>query len=221
MKEPRGRARLGDFLQPHGSAGRCRWNTGSRPRRFGDCMRRIVLALVAGLVVVVACATFAQEGRYEGTALPASARIDRLVIDKSEHTLEAYEGSTLLKTYSVAIGMGGEGPKQWEGDQRTPEGSYRIDRRHRSREFHRFLHVSYPSAADRRRYRELSARGEVPRGAGIGRDIGIHGEPSDFGGAVAVALDFDWTAGCIAVSNEEIEELYTAVVPNAVVEIRP
>lgn len=184
-------------------------------------MRRIVLSAVAGLVVVVACATFAQEGRYEGTALPQDARIDRLVIDKSEHTLEAYDGSTLLKTYSVAIGIGGEGPNQWEGDQRTPEGRYRIDSRHRSREFHRFLHVSYPSAADRRRYRELSARGEVQRGAGIGRDIGIHGEPSDFGGMVAVALDFDWTAGCIAVSNEEIEELYTAVVPNAVVEIRP
>jgi lipoprotein-anchoring transpeptidase ErfK/SrfK len=221
MREAREADRLGAFSVGGRDGRTLSLEYGLEATAFPRCMRRIVLALVVGLAAAVACASLAQEGRYEGTALPASARIDRIVIDKSDHTLEAYAGSTLLKTYSVAIGIGGEGPKQWEGDQRTPEGVYRIDSRHRSRDFHRFLHVSYPNAADRRRYRELRARGEVPRGAGIGRDIGIHGEPSDFGGMLAVALDFDWTAGCIAVSNEEIEELYAAVVPNAVVEIRP
>jgi murein L,D-transpeptidase YafK len=183
-------------------------------------MRRALAMVVLALGAAIACATLAQEGQYAG-ALPASARIDRLVIDKSDHRLEAYAGSTLLKTYSVAIGIGGEGPKRYEGDQRTPEGLYRIDRRHRSRDFHRFLHVSYPNAGDRRRYRELRASGEVPENAGIGGDIGIHGPPTHFGGLVGVALGLDWTAGCIAVSEEEIEELYAAVIPNAVVEIRP
>ncbi len=130
-------------------------------------------------------------------------RIDRLVVYKGEHRLEAYSGSTLVRTYRIAIGSGGAGPKRYEGDGRTPEGVYRIDRRHQSRLYHRFLHVSYPNDDDRRRYRELKERGEVdPEVRPLGRSV-------------------DWTAGCIAVSDAEIEELYRAVVRNAVIEIRP
>lgn len=176
--------------------------------------------VVVGSVLAVACATAAHAGGHGGEALPRSARVDRIVVDKSDHTLEAWSGETLLATYRVAIGVGGEGPKVYEGDNRTPEGTYRIDRRHRSRQFHRFLHISYPNADDRRRYREARARGEVPDGAGIGGAIGIHGEPNH-PLAFLVGNSVDWTAGCIAVSDEEAEELYRAVVPNAVIEIRP
>jgi murein L,D-transpeptidase YafK len=144
-----------------------------------------------------------------------------LVVYKGAHRLEVYEGAVLAKTYRIAIGAGGAGPKRWEGDQRTPEGVYRIASRHRSRQFHRFLNVSYPNVQDRKRYRELEERGEIPEGRGIGGAIGIHGEPSDVFGSIAEALGLDWTAGCIAVSNDEIEELYRVVIPNAVVEIRP
>lgn len=152
--------------------------------------------------------------------LDASVRIDKLIAYKSERRLEAYSGSRLVRTYRIAIGSGGAGPKQYEGDRRTPEGTYRIDRRHHSRRYHRFLHISYPNADDRRRYRELRARGEVPEGAGIGSAIGIHGQSRD-PAEQALGPDTNWTAGCIAVSDEEIEELYRAVVPNAVIEIRP
>lgn len=181
---------------------------------------RIVIALLAlAGAVAIACAGAAQEGRLGGRALPRGATIDRLVASKSEHRLEAWSRGVLLKTYPIAIGAGGMGPKVYEGDGRTPEGTYRIDRRHRSREFHRFLHVSYPNARDRQRYREARARGEVPEGAGIGGAIGVHGQPQNpFARLLGSAID--WTAGCIAVDDAAAEELYRAVVPNAVIEIR-
>lgn len=168
------------------------------------------LALVAALV--------AAEDR--APPLPASTRIDRLVVFKGDHRLEAWSGERLVRTYRIAIGGGDAGPKRYEGDRRTPEGVYRIDRRHRSRRFHRFLHVSYPNDEDRRRYAALRERGEVPEGAGIGGDIGIHGE-SDVAAVRALDNRVDWTDGCIAVTDAEIEELYRAVIPNATLEIRP
>lgn len=145
--------------------------------------------------------------------------IDRIVVRKSDHVLEAWSGSTRVKTYRVAIGSGGAGPKRYEGDGRTPEGTYRIDQRHRSAAFHRFLHVSYPNAADRAAFRQGLRDGTIARGSRIGGAIGIHGEPRTFAG-LGHKL-FDWTAGCIALDDEEIEELFVAVRPNAVVVIEP
>jgi murein L,D-transpeptidase YafK len=170
--------------------------------------------------VAVACVTAAQQGRLAAGPLPRDARVDRLVVDKSDRRLEAWSGDTLRATYPIALGTGGAGPKVYEGDGRTPEGTYRIDSRHRSRRFRRFLHVSYPNADDRRGHRDARARGEVPDGAGIGGDIGIHGE-SDHPLVRALDNSVDWTAGCIAVSDEAIDDLYRAVVPNARLEIRP
>lgn len=180
--------------------------------------RRLWVALVAlGTTAVAACAAAQVAG---AGALPADGRIDRLVVDKSDHRMDAFSGERLVRTYRVAIGAGGLGPKRFEGDGHTPEGAYRIDRRHESRRFHRFLHVSYPNDEDRRRHRALLERGEIPEGTGIGGDIGVHGE-SDVAAVRALGRSIDWTAGCISVSDPEIEELYRAVVPNAVIEIRP
>lgn len=186
-------------------------------RRNGARARTLGAAL---LVLAGAAGAAAQLAPAPDPALPASARIDRLVAYKAGHRLEAWSGPRLLRTYRIAIGAGGAGPKQYEGDKRTPEGVYRIDRRHHSRRFHRFLHISYPNADDRRRYRALRARGEVPEGAGIGGAIGVHGE-SDVAAVRALGRSVDWTEGCISVSDAEIEELYRAVVPDAVIEIHP
>jgi len=154
-----------------------------------------------------------------GRRLPPGS-IDRIVIDKSDHELVAFDGGGgVVLRFSVAIGSGGNGPKRVEGDGRTPEGVYRIDSRHRSRPFHRFLHVSYPNAADRAAFRRGLRDGTIPRGARIGGDIGIHGAPRGPLGTFHKAVD--WTAGCIAVDDEEIEELFAAVRPNAEVEVRP
>jgi len=141
-------------------------------------------------------------------------------VSKADNRLEAFSSPRLIKTNRAAVGGGGEGDKRFEGDGRTPEGSYRIDSRHRSARFHRFLHISYPNREDRRRFRAARRRGDVPTGRGIGSAIGIHGTPGGFGG-LPHTLGFDWTAGCVAVSNGEIEELFRAVRPNAVIQIRP
>ena len=145
-------------------------------------------------------------------------QITKLVVDKSDGVMTAYSEGHIVARYRVAVGPG-DGPKLFEGDKRTPEGSYKIDSRHPSNRFHRFLHVSYPNQADRKRYARLQAKGEVPAGAGIGSAIGIHGTPS-FLELLPMALRAKWTRGCIAVTNAEAEELYETVVEGAEIVIR-
>jgi len=177
---------------------------------------------VPTLVLAVALAgSVGGLGRARADGTPALPRgsVDRIVIDKSDHTLSVFAGDRLLRRYTVAIGSGGIGPKRFEGDGHTPEGLYRIDQRHRSRAFHRFLHVSYPNADDRAAFARAVRDGSVEPGASIGGDIGIHGEARGFEGAPHKLVD--WTAGCVALDNDEIEELYAAVRDNAVVDIRP
>jgi hypothetical protein len=207
-------------LEWSNSCSRPEWAIGrARPVRVASRPRRNALvALGIGLVLFLACAAAANAGRYGGAPLPRDVRIDRLVVYKGDGRMEAYAGDVLMKEYAIAVGSGGGGPKTYEGDGRTPEGTYRIDSRHRSRRFQYFLHVSYPNADDRRRYRDARAAGEVPDGAGIGGDIGVHGTPSDL---PPFAFMFDWTAGCIAVDNDSARELYRAVADDAVIEIRP
>jgi murein L,D-transpeptidase YafK len=153
---------------------------------------------------------------------PVLDRVDRLVVDKSERTMVAFDGEREVARYRIAIGVGGAGPKRFEGDGRTPEGTYRIDRRHVSRDYHRFLHVSYPNADDRRRYRAMVERGEVPRDdagelVGIGGAIGVHGT----GGHDWVPHGLRTTLGCVMVDDDEAEALYEAVVDGATIELRP
>jgi murein L,D-transpeptidase YafK len=145
--------------------------------------------------------------------------VDRIVIYKGRHELQAWSGPRLVKSYRIAIGRGGAGPKQLEGDNRTPEGVYRITRRFPSATFHRFLHISYPSAQDRAAFARALRSRRLPRGARIGGSIGIHGEKR--GLRMLPHKWVDWTQGCIAVDNAEIEELYRSVKIGARVEIYP
>lgn len=177
-------------------------------------------AVVACVVCVSAGLTFVARGQALGGSIPAGTRIDRLRVSKSERVLQAYAGSARVVSFRAAMGRGGAGPKRMEGDGRTPEGSYTIDSRHRSRDFHRFLHVSYPNAQDRVRYREGRRDGSIPRGTGIGGDIGVHGTPT-WAALIPSSTEVGWTEGCIAVSSPEAEQLYRAVVPNAAIEIVP
>ncbi|MDX1497939.1 MAG: L,D-transpeptidase family protein [Salinisphaeraceae bacterium] len=131
-------------------------------------------------------------------------RIDKVEVYKGERRLELWRQGKLIKSYRISLGGNPIGHKQQEGDSRTPEGNYVIDWRNPNSKFHKSLHISYPNAADRRR---AKARGVSPGG-----DIMIHGLPNGLD-AAAVMGQFDWTDGCIAVNNREIEEIWQAV-PN-------
>ena len=164
------------------------------------------VTMFAALVITGAGDTFAQ-------ALPRTAVANRVVVEKGARTLSLYSDGKLLKTYRIALGKNPVGGKEQQGDGRTPEGVYVIDFRKPDSRFHRALHVSYPNAEDRRRARE--------RGVRPGGDIMIHGLPNGMGALGSAHRLRDWTDGCIAVTNDEIEEIWR-VVPNGTrIEIRP
>jgi len=137
--------------------------------------------------------------------------VNLIVVEKTQHTMKLLDHGRVIRTYSVSLGE--PGPKERKGDGRTPEGRYVIDSRNASSKYHRALHVSYPNAADRARARRV--------GVDPGGDIMIHGLPNGWGTVGKLHLARDWTAGCIAVTDKEIEEIWRLVPNGTVVEIRP
>lgn len=138
----------------------------------------------------------------------------RIVVDKSDHRLEVFEGDRVVASYPVALGLA-PGAKVREGDRRTPEGRYVIDARKADSAYFLALHVSYPNAADRARAR---AQGVAPGGA-----IMIHGQPDDpaMRRRVAAWPWRDWTDGCIALSDADMRALWDRVRVPTPIEIRP
>jgi murein L,D-transpeptidase YafK len=138
---------------------------------------------------------------------------DSIVVSKSGHTLSLMSGKTVLKTYHVALGRRSTKAKQVAGDNRTPEGKYIVDEKKTSTSFHKALHLSYPNADDRARAEKLD---KSPGG-----DIEIHGLPTTFAWVGTMQHTLDWTAGCIALSNDEIDEVWKMVSVGTPVEIDP
>lgn len=120
--------------------------------------------------------------------------------------------NTVLKTYKVAIGKGSGGPKQHEGDHETPEGFYIIDSKNAQSRFHRALHISYPNADDRKRAQTADVN---PGGL-----IMIHGIQNGLSWLGSLQHTIDWTDGCIAVTDSEIDEVWKLVPVGTAVEIR-
>ena len=127
--------------------------------------------------------------------------------------MELLAGGKVIHTYKVALGRGGLAPKEREGDARTPEGHYIIDSRNGASSYHKALHISYPNAEDRERAVRL---GVAPGGA-----VMIHGLPNGKGWLGSAHRLYDWTLGCIAVTDAEIDEIWNMVPVGAPVEIRP
>ena len=132
---------------------------------------------------------------------------------KSERKLYLLRKGKPYRVYGISLGSRPVGDKIQEGDKRTPEGRYIIDWRNLESRYHRALHISYPDAEDRR---EARARGVDP-----GSMIMIHGLPNKAGGNTEGYVGMDWTDGCIAVTNPEIEELLHAVKDGTPIEILP
>lgn len=141
------------------------------------------------------------------------AQADRIVIVKSRRSLTLYRQGQVLKTYKVALGGQPQGPKTRQGDNRTPEGVYTIDSRNSHSQYHLSLHISYPNAEDRARAKKLRVN--------PGGDIFIHGLPPAYSYLGPLHRQHDWTLGCIAVTDAEIEEIWSMVPNGTTVEIKP
>jgi murein L,D-transpeptidase YafK len=143
----------------------------------------------------------------------AEARADRILIEKSAHQMTLFRAGIALHTYKVSLGTVAIGAKTQQGDHRTPEGNYVIDGRVDHSRFYKALHVSYPNAADRARAAKLHVN--------PGGDIMIHGLPNGTGFVGKAHLLRDWTNGCVAVTNNEMDEIWSLVSKGTKVEIRP
>jgi murein L,D-transpeptidase YafK len=158
------------------------------------------LAILAAVLVLSGCSS--KFKTYNGP------EVTHVVVDKGARRMYLLHHEQALKSYDIGLGFNPVGHKQAEGDGRTPEGTYVIDRRNPNSEFHLSLGINYPRDADRRSAKEA--------GVSPGGDIFIHGRPwkNRKGGR-------DWTAGCIAVTNREMEEIYAMVRNGTPITINP
>lgn len=166
------------------------------------------LSLLIAAAVLYLPHSLAADGR-----LPANAHADRVVVLKAERKLILMRAGRELKTYGIALGTNPVGPKTRLGDHKTPEGVYVLDRRNAQSSFYRAIHISYPDAHDRARAVKL---GVSPGGA-----IFLHGLPNGYGWVGSSHRLKDWTDGCIAVTNREMDEIWRAVPDGTPIEIKP
>jgi murein L,D-transpeptidase YafK len=138
---------------------------------------------------------------------------DHIVVLKKERKLELVSHGKVIKIYKVALGGDPVGPKIRQGDHKTPEGTYVLDFRNSHSRFYKAIHISYPSERDR----ALAHK----NGFSPGGDVFVHGLPNGYGAIGAAHRLKDWTDGCIAVTNEEIDEIWKAVPDGTEIEIKP
>ena len=167
-------------------------------------IRLALIVLLAGLIAY---------SFYPGTRPIALVQVDKIVVYKSKRELLAYSNGELIKTYLIALGPAPTGHKEFQGDMKTPEGMYVINGKNPNSSYHKNLGISYPNAEDRANAKRL---GKPPGG-----DIKIHGLPNGSGSIGKLHRLQDWTWGCIAVTDEEIDELYSAVAIGTPIEIKP
>ncbi|WP_236675949.1 L,D-transpeptidase family protein [Chryseolinea lacunae] len=160
-------------------------------------MKKWILVFVALLICALIYNVWPEK------RLPEGVVIDKLVVHKSKHTLEGFANGKRIKTYTVSIGPHPKGDKQEEGDGRTPEGAYIIDAKNPHSGYHKNLGISYPNAADRA---EAKRKGVKPGG-----DVKIHGLRNGTGIIGKFHRLADWTLGCIALTDAEVDELYSHV----------
>ena len=125
-------------------------------------------------------------------------KVTEIVVKKSKRKLYLFNGDQIIRSYKINLGFAPDGHKNFEGDGKTPEGSYKIDRKNANSKYYLSVGISYPNPKDRQ-FAEL--KGKLPGG-----DIFIHGTDKPFRW-----FQRDWTAGCIALSNKEISEIYNLV----------
>lgn len=138
---------------------------------------------------------------------------ESVLVDKSDGRLYLIRDGQAFASFPVRFGGNPEGHKQQQGDQRTPEGKYLLDYKNANSNYYKSIHVSYPNARDRKNARRL--------GVDPGGDIMIHGQLNGWGWAAPVVQFFDWTDGCIALKDSDMDKVWQAIKPGTPIEIRP
>ncbi len=164
-------------------------------------MKFLKFVLIIGLGLTLAACGGSKFRSYDGP------EVTLVEVHKAERKMYLFSGTTVLKTYNIALGGNPIGHKQFEGDKKTPEGAYFITHRNPNSAYHLSLGISYPNQADREFAR---AHGKTPGG-----DIFIHGGPKEW------FAPRDWTVGCIAVTDRQMEEIFAMVQPGTPINIFP
>jgi murein L,D-transpeptidase YafK len=164
-------------------------------------------------VLILAVACFLPCSLAGGQSFAPSARADRVIVIKKERTLTLMNHGKTLKTYKVALGGDPIGAKARQGDHKTPEGVYILDKRNAQSRFYKSIHISYPDTRDIVQARKLRIS--------PGGDVYVHGLPNGYKWVGASLRLKDWTDGCIAVTDEEIDEIWRLVPNGTPIEIRP
>lgn len=141
------------------------------------------------------------------------ARADHVLVLKKERTLQLVSHGKVIHSYRIALGGNPVGPKTMQGDHKTPEGDYVLDRRNAHSRFYKAIHISYPNAQDR-----ASAS---KKGVSAGGDVFIHGLPNGYAWIGTSHRLKDWTDGCIAVTDEEMDQIWQSVADGTPIAIRP
>ena len=161
------------------------------------------------IFIVIFCST----STLASPAQLTKAKVDLVVVSKSESKMSIYHQGKVLKTYRIAMGDAPKGHKLKEGDQRTPQGRYILDYKKSDSAFYKSIHISYPNEEDKLR---ANALGVSPGGM-----IMIHGQNPNSSLTPRQAQQYNWTNGCIAITNKEMDELWRVIEEGTPIEIWP
>jgi murein L,D-transpeptidase YafK len=171
------------------------------------------LATIIGVILIATGASIVMYNLWPEKKLTTNTKINKLIVFKSKRELLAYTNGQLVKTYSISLGRNPSGDKEFEGDKKTPEGLYYINNKNQNSGYHKNLGISYPNKDDIKQAKLI--------GKPAGGDIKIHGLRNGVGFIGKLHRWFDWTLGCIALTNNEVDELYQAVEIGTPIEIYP
>jgi len=157
------------------------------------------------------CAYLIATSSVQERDVPLVQKVDLVRVEKAQRQLQLVSGGKVLRSYSIALGGDPVGHKHQEGDERTPEGRYVLDWRNPNSVAHKSIHISYPNAGD---LAAAKARGVDPGGF-----IMIHGQPNGFGSMGRLLQMVDWTDGCIAVTDSDMDEIWAKVADGTPIEI--
>ncbi len=160
------------------------------------------------LAILVLCTTMSG-----ANARPPARKATFVYVDKSERHIFFFDGPDLLAKYGVSLGRSPVGHKEREGDKKTPEGTYTLDYKNPKSQYYRSIHISYPNRRDRAQAKRM--------GVSPGGDIMIHGQPNGAQYIASVLQQYDWTDGCIALTNEQMEVAWELVDVPVRIQIAP